>query len=271
MKKLFLGSMALAALIAGPAMAADMPVKALPPPPVVYDWSGVYVGFNIGGAWYDVERTYPNIGGASIKSSGSDGIYGFHAGAQGQWGSWVLGIEAAFSGCFRECQSSAVIFALPSPPAPAGATFDAFNKITNLFTVGPRLGYAWDRWMIYGTGGYATGTVHGQYRAAGLQVFPGGAGFLGTNLSGHSWNDGWFAGGGLEFMVHKGALVDVILGAEYQHIDLRSRNAFTNAALGNVFDFNHDAVVDVVRARLTIKTQGWGWAGPYGGPVVAKK
>ena len=98
MKKLFIGSMALAAMIAGPAMAADMPVKA-PPPPVVYDWSGAYVGFNIGGAWFDVERTYPNLGGASISSSDSDVIYGFHAGAQGQWGNWVLGFEAAFSAC----------------------------------------------------------------------------------------------------------------------------------------------------------------------------
>src|SRR5262245_34797115 len=98
MRKLFLGSMAVAAMIAGPAMAADMPVKAkAPPPPVVYDWSGAYVGFNIGGAWYDVERTYTNLGGFSIKSSGEDVIYGFHAGAQGQWGNWVLGIEAAYS------------------------------------------------------------------------------------------------------------------------------------------------------------------------------
>ena len=30
------------------------------------------------------------------------------------------------------------------------------HKITNLFTVGPRLGYAWDRWMIFATGGYAS-------------------------------------------------------------------------------------------------------------------
>ena len=36
MKKLFIGSMALAAAIAGPAMAADKPVKVkAPPPPVV--------------------------------------------------------------------------------------------------------------------------------------------------------------------------------------------------------------------------------------------
>ena len=267
MRKLFLGSMALAALIAGPAMAADMPVKALPPPPVVYDWSGVYVGFNIGGAWVDVERTYPNLGGASIKSDNSDVIYGFHAGAQGQWGGWVLGIEAAYSACMRECQGSAVIFTLPTPPAPAGTTFDAFNKITNLFTVGPRLGFAWDRWMIYGTGGYALATIHGQYRFAGLQIFPPGA----FNFTGHSWNDGWFAGGGFEYMVHKGALVDVILGAEYQHFDLRSKTAFClrGCAPSFVFlDFDHGASGDIVRARLTIKTQGWGWWEPA--PVVAK-
>ena len=30
------------------------------------------------------------------------------------------------------------------------------HKITNLFTVGPRLGYAWDRFMIFATGGYAS-------------------------------------------------------------------------------------------------------------------
>ena len=255
MNKLFLGSMALAAVIAGPAIAADMPVKAPPPAPLLYDWSGAYVGFNIGGVWHEVERTYPNILGVSFKSKDSDVIYGFHAGAQGQWGNWVLGFEAAYSACMRECQSAVTLIPLP---APLGPGLEAYNKITNLFTIGPRLGYAWDRWMIFGTGGYATGTVHGQYRLAGLQVF----GPPGPNLSGHSWNDGWFAGGGFEYMVHKGALVDVVLGAEYQHFDLRSKNAFTNATFGGLFDFNHDAVGDIVRARLTIKTQGYGWWGP---------
>jgi len=257
MNKLFFTSMALAAVIAAPAMAADMPVKVkAPPPPLVYDWSGAYIGFNVGGAWYDVERVYPNLLGATFKSNGSDGIYGFHAGAQGQWGNWVLGFEAAYSACFRECQSAVTIIPLP---APLGPGLEAHNKITNIFTIGPRLGFAWDRWMIYGTGGYATGTVHGQYRLLGLQVF----GPPGVNLSGHSWNDGWFAGAGFEYMVHKGALVDVILGAEYQHVDLRSKRAFDdNSFIGAPFSFDHDAVVDIVRARLTIKTQGFGWWGP---------
>jgi outer membrane immunogenic protein len=257
MNKLFLGSVALAAaMIAGPAMAADMPVKAKAPPPVVvYDWSGAYVGFNIGGTWYDVERVYPNLLGASITSSGDDGIYGFHAGAQGQWGNWVLGIEAAYSACFHECQSSAVIIPLP---APLGPGLEAHNKITNLFTVGPRLGYAWDRWMIYGTGGYATASVKGQYLLGGVEVAAT------RPFSGQSWNHGWFAGGGFEYMAHKGALVDVILGVEYQHVDLRSERAFNDTVfVGAPFSFDQDAVLDIVRARLTIKTQGWGWTGPW--------
>ncbi len=48
MKKFLLGSVALAAVIAGPAMAADMPLKA-PPPPPVFSWTGCYVGIEGGG------------------------------------------------------------------------------------------------------------------------------------------------------------------------------------------------------------------------------
>ena len=75
----------------------------------VYDWSGAYVGFSIGGVWTEVERRYPNLrafGFPRYKSKGDDVIYGFHAGAQWQWGQWVLGLEAAYSAGFREMQST---------------------------------------------------------------------------------------------------------------------------------------------------------------------
>jgi len=250
MNKLFLGSMALAAMIAGPAMAADMPVKYKAPPPVVdYDWSGAYIGFSIGGVWTEVTRTYPNVAVPEFKSKGDDAIYDFHAGLQQQWGSWVLGIEAGYSAGFRENQSTVVLIPLPAPLAPG---LEAYNKITNLFTVGPRLGFAWDRWMIYGTGGWASADIKGQYvfSATGLQVF--------QNFAGQSRNDGWFAGGGIEYMVYKGALVDFIFGAEYQHFDVRSKRAFTDLGTpGQPNTFDQDAKGDIVRARLTIKTQGW--------------
>ena len=72
-------------------------------------------------------------------------------------------------------------------------------------------------------------------------------------------------------MIHQGALVDVILGAEYQHYDVGGQNAFCfnpgcNPATG--WDEDLSAKGDIVRARLTIKTKGYGflWSGP--GPAA---
>jgi outer membrane immunogenic protein len=275
MKKLLIGSMALAAMIAGPAMAADMPVKAkAPPPPLLYDWSGVYVGFNAGGTWYDVDRTYPHTGGGIFSGAGagnhttsdSDAIYGFHAGFQGQWGAWVLGIEAALSGCFRECRSVSGVLPVPI----FNPNLLSEHKITNLFTVGPRLGYAWDRWMIFGTGGYATANLKGTYCSSITNVC--GPPFSPAGFNGQSWNHGWFVGAGIEYMVHKGPLVDVVLGAEYQHYEVDAKlancfNAACNPTNGN--DYELAAKGDIIRARLTIKTPGWGYFGAPA-PVVAK-
>src|SRR6266496_3966976 len=88
MKKLLLGSIALATVAAGPAMAADMPVKA--PAPVVsyYDWTGVYIGASIGGVWGDHHRFYPAgpiFPGGDFTWSFNDTVWDVHLGAQQQW------------------------------------------------------------------------------------------------------------------------------------------------------------------------------------------
>jgi outer membrane immunogenic protein len=108
MKKFLLGSVGLAAMFAGPAMAADMRLPPPPPPVVYYDWTGAYIGFNAGSTWSHIDQTFPNPLGFgpgpgsqnNFSTSPSNGIFGFHAGAQWQWGAWVLGAEAALSGCF---------------------------------------------------------------------------------------------------------------------------------------------------------------------------
>jgi outer membrane immunogenic protein len=251
MKKFLLGSVGLAAMLAGPAaMAADMRLPPPPPPPVVYyDWTGAYIGFNAGGVWDEVTRHFPTPGGVNpdFRTSDSDGIFGFHAGAQWQWGAWVLGAEAALSGCFNECRSTTV---LPGPPF-FNPNNTGEHKITNLFTVGPRLGYAWDRLMIFATGGYASADLKGTYCSTVTGIC--GPGF--TNQNGQSRNNGWYAGGGFDYMVHKGPLVDVLLGVEYQHFDVRSNNAFFSNIAANNYDL--EAKGDIVRARLTIKTSGY--------------
>jgi outer membrane immunogenic protein len=238
-------------------MAADMRLPPPPPPVVYYDWTGAYIGFNAGGAWYDTQRHFPTPGSGQnpdFTTSDSDGIFGFHAGAQWQWGAWVLGAEAALSGCFRECRS--VSGTLPTAALFAPNTFGE-HKITNLFTVGPRLGYAWDRWMIFATGGYASADLKG----TGCSTVTGQCGPSAiSNASGQARSTGWYAGGGLDYMVHKGPLVDVILGVEYQHFDVGSKNAFCfngSCNPGNLNDYDLGAKGDLVRARLTIKTAGY--------------
>jgi outer membrane immunogenic protein len=264
MKKFLLSSVGLAAMLAGPAMAADMPVAAPPPPPVLYDWSGAYVGANIGGTWYDVDRhflvgptpgfpTFPDF-----STSDSDTIYGFHAGLQWQWGAWVLGVEAALSGCVSECRSVSGVL-----PVTAGFAPNTFgeHKITNLFTLGPRLGYAWDRWMIFATGGWASANLKGAYCNT-VSATCDGPGVLGFGSGASRNNNGWYAGGGFDYMVHKGPLVDVILGVEYQHYEVDAQNAFcANPSCSplTVSDYDLSASGDLVRARLTVKTAGYAY------------
>jgi outer membrane immunogenic protein len=262
MKTFLLGSVGLAAMLAAPAMAADMLVAPPPPPVVYYDWSGAYVGGNIGGVWYDHNQHFPTptavrpfLASSDFGTSGSDAIFGFHAGAQWQWGAWVLGVEAALSGCTSECRSLSGVNASPI----FGPTQFAEHKMTNLFTLGPRLGYAWDRWMIFATGGWASANLKSSFCLTITSVCDG----PGSDGNGASRNNnGWYAGGGFDYMVHKGSLVDVILGVEYQHYDVSNQRAFCGlpgCGAPTSADYDLSSKGDLVRARLTIKTQGYGF------------
>jgi opacity protein-like surface antigen len=55
MKRGFVGIAAVASLLTTSALAADLPAKvytkAPPPPVVVYDWTGFYIGGNVGYSW----------------------------------------------------------------------------------------------------------------------------------------------------------------------------------------------------------------------------
>jgi hypothetical protein len=74
-------------------------------------------------------------------------------GAQWQVGRWVLGIEGSYNASFKDMQANVSV----SPPEPF-TKLSATTLITDLVTIGPRVGYTWDRLMVYGTGGYAGDT-----------------------------------------------------------------------------------------------------------------
>ena len=108
MKKFALGMLAAVAMT-GSAVAADMApryAKAPPPAPVVvYNWTGCYIGGNIGGGW--ARTTQDRAGIVNVgpvvpatnygSSDGSDFVGGAQIGCDYQFaGNWVLGIQGMY-------------------------------------------------------------------------------------------------------------------------------------------------------------------------------
>ena len=99
MKKILLATVALGALAAAPAMAADLRTPAYkappPPPPVYFSWTGCYVGGNIGGLWVNKDVTGPF--GGTVSADGSSWAAGLQAGCNYQFaGGFVIGIQGDY-------------------------------------------------------------------------------------------------------------------------------------------------------------------------------
>src|SRR5258707_14096232 len=98
MRKLLL-SAAATMLIAGPAFAADLAVKA-PPPGAAYiasPWDGLYIGGNVGYGTTSFEETASVRGAsASVSEHASGVVGGFQAGYNKQYGTFLLGLETDF-------------------------------------------------------------------------------------------------------------------------------------------------------------------------------
>jgi outer membrane immunogenic protein len=177
---------------AGASSAADLrpiPVKMPPSMQAVYNWTGFYVGVNVGGGWSNVDTTFgtaafPSF--ASLDNHMAGVIAGGQAGYNWQSGAWVLGIEADF-------QYSGMKGSL-SAPCPAGicaglaASFD--QKMPWFGTARGRLGYASAGWLIYATGGYAYTRLESNAFAS--------AGGLAVDIRRDEDRHGWTAGGGIE-------------------------------------------------------------------------
>ena len=83
------------------------------------------------------------------------------------------------------------------------------------------------------------------------------------DFGGKTWNNGWFAGAGIEYMAYQTALADIILGVEYQHFDVGLKQAFVcdfaHCGPTHHQDFLQGARGDIVRARLAFKSRGLGY------------
>ena len=222
MRSVLLTTVALLAVAATAAVAADLPraVPARAPAylPIGYNWTGFYVGINGGYAW---GRSHWSSFGSSSDPSGAmvGGTAGYNW--QGAGSPWVFGLEGDLD--WTNIKGTFV-----NATCPIGCQ----TQNDWLGTVRGRLGYAWDRVMPYVTGGLAVGNIKASQ--------PGFAGVNDTNV-------GWSAGAGIEAALAGNWTAKL----EYLHVDLGHTNCVVGAcALSTRVGFHADEVRAGVNYRF---------------------
>jgi outer membrane immunogenic protein len=252
LKKLIITSALMSA--PGLAFAADLPVRgqmALKAPALQeqpFSWTGFYIGANVGDAFDNSDRVNAVVGGLGAfdlrnKSDGvtAGGQFGYNYEFRlGGLNGIVVGVEA--DAAYTDLSGSLAI-----PTGIAGATVNLNSRLDYLGTIRGRLGYAYDRLLIYGTGGFAYGTVE---HSADLN----GANF--ANLK--TTETGFTYGGGFEYALpidtytHMSSSSAVTVGAEYLRYELDSNSA-SFALPGLDASIKLKDVGNIVRARINYK------------------
>jgi len=258
MKKFLLGTVGLIALgMAAPASAADMAVKAAPPPYVapIYNWTGFYIGGN--GGWGSSHKCWDvnNFRGPITPfgegcHNATGGTIGGQIGYRWQASNWVFGLEA--QGNWADLNgSNASIFV---PRWTNNSKIEAFGLFTG------QVGYAWNNVLWYVKGGAAV--TDDRYRGT---VTATGALFDSTSET--RW--GGVVGTGLEF----GFAPNWSVAVEYDHLFMGNHsNSFTSTGVlgaavvpvGGVF--RTDSIrqdVDLITARINYRFN-------WGSPVVGR-
>ena len=220
-RRLLLASVGAIAL-AGTAFAADLPVHAPPPvyvpPAPIFTWTGFYLGGHIGYAWGTNNSTFTDAFGdyASFGRNSDGAVGGGHIGYNLQFNQFVIGLEGDVDGsAINESVSRLVLLDAASGdgllfPINAGVSYGLQASIRG------RVGYAWDRVLIYATGGVAFAELN-----AHLQTILGYDSVSNTRT-------GWTIGGGIEYAISNNWSVR----AEYRYAQFGHSTLVGNSFFG---------------------------------------
>ncbi|WP_454915514.1 outer membrane protein [Xanthobacter sediminis] len=233
MKRFLLATVALAALSA-PAAAADLatkyPVKAIAAP--VFSWTGFYIGGNFGYAGDKFGYDLNALGGiplGSVDFQSSGWTVGGQLGYNYQFANnVVVGLETDLQWSSISGQAGGIH--LFSTNWIAKSSVDYFG------TIRARLGYAFDRFLPYITGGAAYGQVKASIEPSSFAAASSGS-------SGTEW--GWTIGAGVEYAITN----NWTFKTEYLYVDLGST---TNTAF-NVLSLDSDAKFNSLKAGVNYK------------------
>jgi outer membrane immunogenic protein len=243
MKRFLLGILGLVAM-AVPAVAADLPARTYnAPPPVIYDWTGFYIGGN--GGWGSARNCLVcvPVSGATIADgclSKSGGLIGGQMGYRWHMGSVVLGFEA--QGDWANFNSSHV--SILNPVYTTGTKVNGLGLFTGQF------GYAGIATLLYMKVGAAV-TSNSTF----INTTLGGV----SLVSASSTHWGAALGVGFDYAFSP----NWTAGIEYDHLFMGdSNNSFSAVnpiVTGAFIRITQD--VDLVTLRVNYK---------FGGPVVAR-
>src|SRR5580692_1325420 len=200
MKRILMASAVALTAAGGQALAADLPPPMAPPPraPAVYlppvpyyNWTGFYVGGNLGAGFS--KGSYSDTLGSTFNSSNSNTSFlgGGQVGVNYEFGNGVvIGAEAMFDWAPNTNNTISLTGAGTTPANSGTATAQLNNRW--LTTATGKLGYAWDRVLLYGKGGWAwVGNSNPSFTVNNVGAAP----FSSSNSN----NFGWTAGLGVEW------------------------------------------------------------------------
>ena len=191
--KTLVAGVALIALGTTAAGAADLgaqPYVKTPPPPVpVLNWTGFYIGANIGGAWSDNSWTDSRFL-TNFGNNGNNGAFigGGQVGGNYQIGQFVVGGEWDFD--WAGSHNGPGVF------IPGVGTVQISGHSHYITTVAARFGYAIDQWLVYGKAG---GGWVGNNNLSVTDLTTGVSASCGTFFNCDSNSGGWLVGAGAEW------------------------------------------------------------------------
>jgi outer membrane immunogenic protein len=167
--------------LAAPVRAADLPpaptYKApMMAPMPIYNWTGFYIGANVGGGFADVPITVTRMNTVLMATAKMSGVIGGgQIGYNWQYTNWVFGLEADFQGSSQRATGTVGRFILT-------------ESLPWFGTVRGRVGFTpVDRWLVYATGGLAYAEQQFTVTMAGVPV-----------ANANATKAGWTVGGGVE-------------------------------------------------------------------------
>jgi outer membrane immunogenic protein len=245
------------------ASAADLPVRMSVKAPIVaavpFTWTGCYAGAHAGYGWgrenfNDPFANFTLNPGDSVRVRSEGALAGGQVGCNYQVASnWVVGLEGQYSWADIKGNSN-------GPDLIFGAK-NLSSKTDGLASITGRVGYSFDRLLIYGKGGGAWARDrYNEHTPAASFFFPVFVAFPANDLSSKVDRYGWTVGVGTEWAFADKWSAKI----EYNHYDFGTRSVNLMDSAANITQTNVAQRIDTVTVGINYRF----WAAAS--PIVAR-